>query len=187
MSRRLARPFAALASAATLAFATVAGAHPLVTDSVIPVGQPATVNLGVPGETPTPMVRVDITIPPGFRLEEAVPVQGWATSREGQSVTYRSSEGIAPGGFAIFALRGVAERKAILAFAMTTHAADGTTQEWSDRGEFQLAPKAYAGYDEVPGSGDQDGIDWALVAGVFLIGVGVAGAIARFAWQRRGR
>ena len=160
----------------------LAVAHPMATVSLIPVGRPATVNIIVPSESTAPMVGVDIHVPAGFRLDDAVEPQGWTVSRAPGTVQFRSA-GVAHGASAYFALRGVAERKAVLKFPITTHASDGTTEQWG--GGLSPAATVYAGYSDIPGQDATEEFDWRLVAGLTMVVVPVGVIVVMEVRRRR--
>jgi hypothetical protein len=137
---------AILALLLVLARATPVHAHPLATQQVVGVGQPITLNIGIPAEGNSPMVGVDITIPGGFDLTEAVPVAGWTVEREKGAVRYRGGP-LPVGQFVLFSLKGQIPKKSTLRFPMVLRAADGTSRRWDDKKPSDPYPAAivYAG------------------------------------------
>jgi MYXO-CTERM domain-containing protein len=117
---------------AWLAVGTVApgsvGAHTCVTPVEVYVDQPATVTVGVAAEGLTPVVGVDITIPPGFELDSFVPSGGWQAERKDDRLELRGSQ-IAGGACGFVLLKGTATSKGRLYLPMRTYDQDGTVRD----------------------------------------------------------
>jgi hypothetical protein len=172
--------------AAALAGALPAGAHSCTAPVEIPVGEVTTVLIGVPAEQ-NPVVAVDVTIPEGFRLEEAAGVGPWRVERSGSILRYRGGE-LAPYACASFSLQGAAERQAALAFPITVRGPDGSelTFDGEEPGDPHAAQLVYAGFSPpAPDGGGPDGLSGtAIGAAVTVAVVGGAYLLSRRLQQR---
>ncbi len=168
----------------TVATAPAAGAHPLPTRSLVPVGKPGTVTIGIPSEATVAMTGVDIRVPRSYRVIKLEPPPGWmANFREGQ--IHFSHGKVAPGSFALFSFRGEASKRGPLKFSLVIRSADGHSQLWDGvQGKDPYpAPVVYAG---VPAPAASDaGPNVALLAGWGLIALGVGAAVWRVLRRRR--
>ena len=169
--RRLLASFLVLLAAA-LAGTTPAGAHSCTTPVEIPVGEVTTIVIGVPAEQ-NPVVAVDLTVPDGFRLEEAADVGPWRVERSGSTLRYRGGE-LAPYACASFSLQGAAERHAVLAFAITARSPDGSEVKFDgeEPNDPHAAQLVYAGLSPpVPDGGGPDGLSGTVVGGALTVAV----------------
>jgi hypothetical protein len=128
------------------AWAAPALGHPLATQQVVGVGQPVTINVGVPADEGQALVGVDFNIPGGFDLIEPVPLAGWTIEQEKGVVRYRGGP-LPVGQFALFSLKGQIPKRSTIRFPMVLHAADGSSRRWDDKkpSDRYPAPIVYAG------------------------------------------
>jgi hypothetical protein len=167
-----------LALAAALAPAGPARAHSCTVSTDAAVGEQFAVSLGIPAEE-SAVVGVDVTLPNGFRLEEADPEEGWATQQEGGRLHF--SGGTVPSySCAYFTLWGEVTRPGKLAFTLTTHHEDGATTAYDgDKiGGHFAAQFVFAGVEPQPSDYvDESGRNPVLVAAVALGCLAVVGAV----------
>lgn len=142
--------FALLLLAGVVESGTVpAAAHSCAQPAVIPVGQPATVNVSVGAEA-APVVAVTITIPEGFVATAVAPPTGWRElPRQGADIILEGGP-IARFGCTTFAVTGQAGKPATLAFVITTRTADGTVERFdrTEPGSARPAQVVFAGTDQ---------------------------------------
>lgn len=166
-----------------MAMALPAAAHPLPQNSLVPLGRPGTVTIGIPSEATVAMTGVDIVIPATYRVIKAEPPPGWtAVIRDGQM---RFAHGkVAPGSFANFSFRGLASKRGPLKFALVIHSADGHSRLWAGvQGKDPYpAPVVYAGVPPLPSA---NGTNYARLAGWGLIVLGVGLGAWRLVRSRR--
>jgi len=175
--------------------AVPAWAHPGIEDPYVPARVVTTVALGVPSEQPSPMVEIDVTLPPGFTLHQVDPIPGWQeTTTPGQ---LRYFDGNVPqGGYAQFTFSGVFARKEVAELPVITRAADGTTIDWNQSPTARLpAAIMFPGYPvgaaPVPGvvlPGSTTNSGWGplvVVVGLLALGGGVAFGVAASRKRRR--
>lgn len=117
-----------------VATATAAWAHPGFEDPYVPAGRPATLALGVPAETVAPMVGVDIDMPADFTLTRLDQTPGWKSAATPGALHFTITTGSAPlGTYVDFTFAGIFPKKAVLLLPVTTHAQDGTEQQWNGK------------------------------------------------------
>ena len=117
-----------------VATATAAWAHPGFEDPYVPAGRPATLALGVPAETVAPMVGVDIDMPADFTLTRLDQTPGWKSTATPGALHFTITTGSAPlGTYVDFTFAGIFPKKAVLLLPVTTHAQDGTEQQWNGK------------------------------------------------------
>lgn len=163
-----------------------ADAHSCASPVQVPVGQSATVNIGVAAEA-AEVVRVDVSLPKGFRLERVIDIPGWKAERSADKVSFTQGS-IAPFGCGLFTLAGVVAKKATLAFPLATHAADGTIQRYESTKDNDQYPAqlVFAGTTpEAPGEdyASTGGLQW---VGWTVLGLGVSAAALVFVRRRLG-
>lgn len=192
-SVRRASAVLALAGVWLVLLAGPAAAHPGVEDPYVPVHAVSTVALGVPSEEPSPMVEIDVTLPPDFSLQRVDQVPGWQEqSAPGQLRFFGGN--VAQGGYALFTFSGVFSRKRVVELPVVTRAADGTTVDW-DQPPTAMFPAAVVlpGYPEgsaplaglaLPGAGSGGGLSPAVVVGI-VAALGAAAALAAALRRRR--
>jgi uncharacterized protein YcnI len=119
-----------LAGIGSLLLAAPAGAHPGIENPFLPVGVPTTVALGVPSEQPSPLVGIDVSLPPDFTLLRVDSLPGWQ-SDSGLGRLRFFNGNVAQGGYAQFTFSGVFSQKRVVSLPIVTRAADGTAVDWS--------------------------------------------------------
>jgi hypothetical protein len=150
--------------------------------------------LGVPSEQPSPMVEIDVTLPPNFTLRRVDPVPGWQeTTTPGRLRFYHGN--VPQGGYAQFTFSGVFAHKAVVELPVITRAADGTTIDW-DQAPTGTLPAAviFPGYPAgsapipgvaLPGSTTSGGWGPLVVVLVVLVVGGAAGCVVVAVRRRR--
>jgi len=185
---------ASLASAAAVALAgpcvPLASAHFCAYPVELRVGEQAVVNIGVAAEDKA-VVRVDVTVPRNFQLEEPIGYLGWIGTVNGNVAQFEGAV-MQPYTCAFFALRGEATTKGRLVATIRTHAADGTTVRYASTKPFDpfAAQLIYAGIPipeqgVTPGSGSGSSGFGLALAGSIILGALVVGA-AVLVNRRRG-
>lgn len=178
------RRFLALLTAAVGVIGVApARAHSCATPVEIPVGESATVTVGVAAEQ-SPLVGVDISLPAGFRLERAEEEFDWRATRTESLLRYRGGS-LAPYACTYFNLIGQAERQAKLVFPMTVHGADGSVVEFTaeDVNDTHPAQLVYAGFSAPSDGGSRGERLSGATAGMLFAAVVTIGAAAL--WRRR--
>lgn len=173
---------AVLVALAALATPAPAGAHACAAPVQVPVGERASVTVGVAAEA-VAVTGVDVGVPEGFRLTGVPEAPGWRVERDGSTVRFREGE-VAPFGCAYLTLEGVAERKGQLLFPLVVHTADGQAlrYESAEPGDPQAAQLVVAGVD--PGGAEGAGTRLWRMAGWALVVLGLVGAAAAYALRR---
>lgn len=180
----------ALGALALVVTAAPAVAHPGIENPYVPTGVATTLALGVPSESPSPMVEVDVTLPGDFTLQRVDSVPGWQEQTTAGAIRFYGGD-VPQGGYAQFIFSGVFAAKKVVEVPVVTKAADGTTVDWNQR-PGQLFPAAVAlpgyplGASPIPGltaGSSSGGARYLPVA----IGVAAAGgaALAYAAVRRR--
>jgi hypothetical protein len=176
-----------LACGLVLAVATAsrAAAHPLPTNSRVPVGRPGTVTIGIPSEATVAMTGVDFNIPANYRIIKPIPPPGWRVSVNARQMRFTHGN-VAPGSFAVFSFRGQASKRGPLKFDLTIRSANGHSQLWDGvpgKDAFP-APVVYAGVPPPtsPANGRRSLLQ---LAGWALVVLGGAAAVWRVAARRR--
>lgn len=168
-----------------LAGGVPAGAHSCTTPAEIPVGEVTTILIGVPAEQ-NPVVAVDVTVPEGFRLEEAADIGPWRVERSGSILRYRGGE-LAPYACASFSLQGAAERQAALAFPITARSPDGSEVRFDgeEPDDPHAAQLVYAGFSPpAPDEGDPGGLTGTILGAALTVAViGAAYVLSRHLQQ----
>jgi hypothetical protein len=125
------------------------------------------------------VVRVDIAVPEGFRLEDIRPKPGWRTGVRGDTVRF-SGGSMEPFSCAPFSLTGVATEAATLTFPVTLRLADGSTAPYADEADADHdgAQVVYAGTAPSTSTGDDSRWPVVLVAVSALLVVGLVAAVA---------
>lgn len=188
-----------------------ASAHSCAQPAVIPVGQPATVNVSVGAEAKA-VVAVTITIPDGFEATAVAPPAGWRElPRRGADIVLEGGP-IAQFGCATFPVTGQAARPATLAFVITTKASDGTVErlDRTEPGSARPAQMVFAGADQATatiasggtgkmtasstdtsgvasGEEPEDGGSGSTLALTLVAGAAVAAGLAAIVFLRRRR
>jgi hypothetical protein len=115
-----------------LATAAPAWAHPGIDDPYVPAGQPANIVFDVPAEEPSPMVGVDLFLPPGFTLLRLDQTPGWKSTSSPGALHFDG--GPAPqGAFVQFTFSGIFAKKAVLLLPCTIRGQDGTERHWDGK------------------------------------------------------
>jgi hypothetical protein len=185
----------ALGGAWLILLAGPAGAHPGIENPFVPAHVTTTVALGVPSEEASPMVEIDVTLPPDFTLQHVDTVPGWHSDSSPGRLRFFNGN-VAQGGYALFTFSGVFAEKRVVEVPVVTRAADGTTVNWDQpRGAANPAAEAFPGYPSgsvpvagVGGSAGSTGHGRGLlsVAGAFLaLALGALGALAAARSLRR--
>jgi hypothetical protein len=81
--------FTAVAVSAALAWCTGANAHIVPDPQVLPSGTVTIMRLAVPNERPEPMNAFEATVPAGFRIVDARPVDGWTVQADEFTARWR--------------------------------------------------------------------------------------------------
>jgi uncharacterized protein YcnI len=174
-----------------------AWAHPGIEDPYVPAGVVTTVALGVPSEQPSPMVEIDVTLPPDFTLRHVDSIPGWEETTSPGGLRYFDGN-VPQGGYAQFTFSGVFSVKKVEEVPVITRAADGTTVDW-DQSPTAPRPAAivFPGYPvgsaPVPGvvlplgttGGGWGPLVWGLALLVLAGGVVVGVAASRGRRRRR--
>jgi uncharacterized protein YcnI len=115
-----------------LATASPAWAHPAIDNPYVPLGKPANMVFDVPAEEPSPMVGVDLFLPPGFTLLRLDQTPNWkSTSSPG---VLHFDGGPAPqGSFVQFSFSGIFPKKAVLLLPVTIRGQDGSQRHWDGK------------------------------------------------------
>ncbi|MDQ1440450.1 MAG: hypothetical protein QOG97_678 [Acidimicrobiaceae bacterium] len=164
-----------------------ASAHPGIENPYVPAHVVTTVALGVPSEEPSPMVEIDVVLPPDFTLQGVDSVPGWQQESGAGRLRYFNGN-IPQGGYAQFTFSGTFAHKRVVELPVTTRAADGTTVVWDQaQGAAHPAALALPGYPRgslppaagvsASGAGRSPGplLEVGLVAaGAGAVGLGVA-------------
>ncbi|HEY3240382.1 MAG TPA: hypothetical protein VGL92_12500 [Acidimicrobiia bacterium] len=152
-------------------------AHSCAVPVEIPVGEAATVTVGVAAEQ-SPVVGIDIIVPSGFRLDHAEDQIPWRAEQAGTLVRYRGGV-LPPYACAFFILDGEAERQATLVFPLRVHGQDGSVVEFTSQnaGDLHPAQLVYAGFSPAAAR-DGPGRDWFTGAlGGLLVAVVIAAGV----------
>ncbi|HET9443771.1 MAG TPA: hypothetical protein VFO65_10630 [Acidimicrobiales bacterium] len=181
--------------APVLAGAAPAAAHSCTEPAEMAVGAEDRVTIGVTAEA-APITGVSIQVPDGFRLDQVLPVEGWESARDGDTVRWTGGT-IAAGGCTQFLLFGAPVERGKLVLPITTVTADGTTRELAagTAGREDSAMLIFAGVsaegeggddgDEAAAADDGDSVGGATIAVLVAVGAVVfaAGvwAVRRFA------
>ena len=80
---------ALIVSAASFTWCGAASAHVVPVPQFVPSGTEAALRLAVPNERPEPMNGFSATVPSGFRIVEARPLDGWEAQVDGSTATWR--------------------------------------------------------------------------------------------------
>ncbi|MEA3075973.1 MAG: hypothetical protein QOF60_881 [Actinomycetota bacterium] len=163
-----------------------AAAHSCATPSLLTVGQPAAIIVGVAAES-SAVDDVKIKVPPQLRLTGADQAQGWTLSRTATEVDYSSGR-IEPLTCAYFTLRGVPTKRATFVVPFTLHFEDGTSRTFTgtELGALDSGHLVFAGTnpDAVPSSTSPMQI--AVIVSVAAIGVTIAAVALRRALRPPG-
>jgi hypothetical protein len=174
-----------------LAIATVhpagrAAAHECATPSLVQVGKPAAVNVGVTVEE-VGVDGVTIRVPDGFDLADAVAPPGWSVRRDGTTVRYAGGL-VKPLECGQFTLHGTARRHATFTFPVSLHYTDGSqrTLNGTKLGDPDSGQIVFAGTspDAEPSPGRRP---WqvGLVVGAVAAGVALTALLVRRALSAR--
>ncbi len=153
-----------------------AAAHICPVAVEIPVGRPATIDVGVTVETAT-VPDVEIGIPTGLTLDRIDPKPGWTTSRAGSTVRYRGGP-IAPYGCEYFSLGVTATVAGAYGISVVQRTADGTVVARSipdpnNAGDRVLDQFVYAGVKPPASPSSSNGPSVTTIVGGALVGLGV--------------
>lgn len=140
--------------------------------------------MGVFSDAAAPLIRIDVVVPPEFRLIGQPAADGWRVRVSGDTVQFTGAE-LPVGGVTFLRLPGAVTDDGVAKFAFTTFAADGTSQRWDGAIDSER-PAAFVAFgtatleDAVSGSGSGGGVTLA-VAAVVVFAVGAAFMV----WRRR--
>lgn len=184
---------AAVATGATLALTVApASAHICPLPAEIPVGQPATINVGVTVEAKA-VPDVEISVPVGLPLDRVDPKAGWTFTRAGSSVRYRGGP-IPAYTCKYFSLGVTAPTRGAFGISVVQRAADGkivarSTPDPNNASDRALGQIVYAGVKPPAAASGSKSPSAATIASVALVGIGavMAGVLALRAWRARGR
>ena len=139
----------------------------------------------VPADYGKPISRVDVTNAAGFDLQAGEPPPGWSLTRSGDTLRF-SGGPIAPYGYAVFAIRGVAPTKGELLFRVTTTSPDGSVMVYDGPpGSRNQGAIVYAGI--APHLPSNEKFPWVSVAGGVVAGIGAFGTGVILLRRRRSR
>jgi hypothetical protein len=162
--------------------AVPARAHSCATPVEIPIGEPATVAVGVAAEQ-SRVVGVDISLPAGFRLDRAEELFDWRATRTGSLLRYRGGT-LDPYACDYFNLVGQADEQATLVFPMTVHGADGSVVEFTgeEADDPHPAQLVYAGFSPSGGESRGDRLSGATTGMLLAAAVTIGAAVV---WRGR--
>jgi hypothetical protein len=163
-----------------------AAAHQCATPSLVQVGKPVAVTIGVTAEE-VGVDAVTVRVPKGFELAEAVPAPGWSVRSEGGTVRYTGGV-VAPFQCGQFTLHGTARRHATLTLPIELHFTDGSAKTLAGNrlGDPESGQIVFAGTDpDAAASGGVRPWQVALVVAVAVAGLAVAALVVRRALSDR--
>jgi uncharacterized protein YcnI len=165
------------ATAAALAVGTApAWAHICPIPVQIPVGQPATIAVGVTVENAT-VTDVTVGLPAGLRLDRVDPKAGWTSTHAGSTVHYRGGT-ITAFTCQYFSLGVTAATKGAFGIAVEQRTADGTVVAHSNPDptspNSQLLDQfVYAGVAPPKRPSTSSGPSVTTIGGIVLLGFGI--------------
>jgi uncharacterized protein YcnI len=115
-----------------LATAAPAWAHPGIDNPYVPIGQPANVVFDVPAEEPSPMVGVDLVLPPDVTLTRLDQTPGWKSTSSRGALHFDGGPA-AQGTFVQFTFAGLFAKKAVLLVPCTIRGQDGSVRHWNGK------------------------------------------------------
>jgi uncharacterized protein YcnI len=179
----------AAAGAATLGLdVTPASAHICAVAAEIPVGEAATIAVGVTVEAAT-VPDVEISVPAGLRLDRVDPKAGWAITRTGGTVRYHGGP-IAQFNCQYFSLGITAPTAGSFGIRVVQRAADGnvvarSAPDPANATDRALGQIVYAGVKPPSPANGSKGLSTATIAGIALVGLGaVGGGVLAFRARR---
>jgi uncharacterized protein YcnI len=158
--------------AASLVVASPAAAHVGATPPFLAAGSSGSIHLDVPNERIEPMTGFTVTVPDGFEIVHAHPVQGWEQSFDAATATWTGGS-LAAGALADFGIE--LQTPSVPVFVDL-----GVVQRY-DSGDVVRWPVAFT----VTPADASPSRNLALVAVFALLGLLVVAAIAVLAWRRR--
>jgi hypothetical protein len=184
---------AAVATGATLALTVApASAHICPLPAEIPVGQPASIDVGVTVEA-TVVPDVEISVPAGLRLDRVDPKAGWTFTRTLSGVRFRGGP-IPAFACRYFSLGVNAPARGAFGISVVQRAADGkivarSTPDPNNASDRALGQIVYAGVKPPPAASASKGPSAVTIASVALFGIGavMAAVLGIRAWRARGR
>lgn len=112
---------------------TPASAHPFVTPNAIERNKSSELAFSVYAEGESPMVAIEIEIPPSFTVSNVSPSTGWKSSQQNNTLKL-SGTPIPLNNAAFFGITGTGSQLGELEFTTTTVAQDGKRVDWNDEG-----------------------------------------------------
>jgi uncharacterized protein YcnI len=172
-----------------LATATPAWAHPGVENAFVPVGRPANLVFDVPAEEPSPMVGVDILLPPDFTLVRFDQTPNWKGSSS-QGTLHFIGGPVPQGRFVQFTFAGVFAKKEVLLVTCVIRGQDGSVRRWDGKlsdhfPAVALYPGYTAGEAPIPGQSSPPRARRLLILGGQTLVVAGALTLAGVAVARR--
>jgi hypothetical protein len=167
------------------AVAPPAHAHSCGLPAHFDVAVPGNLTIGAAAEANS-IVAVDVTVPATFRVDAILPTVKWTSERTPTGITFRGGP-ITPFACAFFTVRGEALRKGVIALELTTHAEDGTVQQYRSRdpGDLYAAQLVLAGVELPDPSTGGGGGSGSSSPGTLLLVAGGAGGVALWVIRRR--
>lgn len=155
-------------------------AHSCSRPSLLTVGQPAVITVGVAAEA-VAVDEVTILVPRQLRIDEVDEANGWKATRTEAAIAYRGGR-IEPLDCFYFSLRGTPVSRGTYVLALQVHFEDGTEQTFRGRelGSLDSGHVIFAGTD--PDAAAPSGTDPAQVAIIVafaVVGAGVAIFVVR--------
>lgn len=161
-----------------------AAAHACAAPVEVPVGEPATVTVGITAESAS-VTSVTVEVPDGFRVSDAAG-DGWDVEVTGSTVLFGGSS-VPPFGCGYVTVRGVAAREGVLVFPLVVETADDEVLRFEETEPFHPrgAQLVLAGVDVSVLYADDAGLTWLEIAGAVLVGLGMLGWVV-YALDRAG-
>jgi uncharacterized protein YcnI len=161
----------AISACSALLFVAPAAAHVVASPSFVAGGSTSILTFAAPNERDVPMTALTVTVPSGFKIEDARSTGTWRATVHGRTATWSG---------------GRIAAKAIENFALDVKARTGAGDVQFDA--VQLYPdrevvKWPVALTVVPGSKPGQNLGAALVAGLLGL-LGLTGLVV-FLWQRR--
>ena len=176
----LALAFASLGAAVLTA--RPAAAHVCATPSLVKVGQPSAVTVGITAEQ-VAVDGIEIRIPTLFSLKDATSSPGWTLAEQTKSVVRYTGGSVQPFQCGYFTLHGTATRHATFSLPLVLHYADGSSKTFANDqlGEVDSGQMIFAGTDPDPATASKGMQPWqlAIVLVIALVGIAVAIVVVR--------
>jgi uncharacterized protein YcnI len=156
----------------SLALAAPAAAHVGATPAFLAAGSSENIHLDVPNERNEPMTGFTVTVPDGFEIVHAHPVEGWNQSFDASEATWTEGTLAARSSVTFGVELRAPSEPAIVDLEVAQRYANGDVVRW---------PVALT----VTPAADSPSDNLALAAAVGLAGLFLVVAIVGFAWRRR--